>query len=72
MCPENESERVRSWSNTFLITNLKRLAKKLSAGRPEKETRKKKEKKTRMGIAKLFALNANRNNHINKCIYDKI
>ena len=35
------------------------LTKKLLAVRPEKVMRRKNEKKTRMAIAKLFALNAN-------------
>ena len=49
-----------SWSHALLIPNVKTLAKKLLAVRPEKETRrrKKKEKKTRMAIAKLFPLNS--------------
>ena len=37
----------------------KTLTKKLLAVRPEKVMRRKNEKKTRMAIAKLFALNAN-------------
>ena len=53
-------EWVRSWPHAFLITNLKTLTKKLLAVRPEKWTgRERKQKKTRMPIAKLFALNAN-------------
>ena len=41
-----------------MTTSSKMLAKKLLAVHPEKEI-KKKRKKTRMTIAKLFALNAN-------------
>ena len=52
-------EWVRSWSHAFLITSHKTLTKKLLTVRPEKVTRKKKKKKTRKAIAKLFALNAN-------------
>ena len=52
-------EWVRSWSHAFLIADHKTLTKKFLAVRPEKVTRRKKRKKTRKVIAKLFALNAN-------------
>ena len=52
-------EWVRSWSHTLLKTSHKTFTKKLLAVLPEKVTRRKKEKKTRMAIAKLFVLNAN-------------
>ena len=52
-------EWVSSWSHAFLITYHKTLAKKLLAVRLEKVTRRKKRKKTRKAIAKLFTLNAN-------------
>ena len=53
-------ERVTSWSHIYLITYDKTLTEKLLAVRPEKVTRKKKRiKRTREAIAKLFALNAN-------------
>ena len=53
-------ELVRSWSHVFVITYGKTFTKKLLAVRPEKVTkRKKRKKKTRKAIAKLFALNAN-------------
>ena len=48
---------VRSWSHAFFITNLKKLAKKLLAVRPEKLTRRKKRKT--IAIAKLFAFHVN-------------
>ena len=44
----------------ILIFNDKALAKKLLAVLPEKGKRRKKRKKTRMTIAKLFVLNANK------------
>ena len=51
---------VRSWSHVFFITIVKTFAKKLLAVPPEKVKKKKKKKeKTRIAIAKLFALNAN-------------
>ena len=53
---------VRSWSHAFLITYHKTLTKKFIGGPFRKVTRRKKRKKnkqTRMAIAKLFALNAN-------------
>ena len=53
------SSRVRYWPYRFFITNLKKLPKTFLAVRPEKWQKSKKEKKTRMAIAKLFALNAN-------------
>ena len=53
-------ERVKSWSYTFLITDNKTLTKKLLASPSKNVTRRKKRKKrTKMAIAKLFALNAN-------------
>ena len=56
-------EWVRSWSQAFLITYHKTLIKKLFGGPSRKSTRRKKRKqqknKTRMAIAKLFALDAN-------------
>ena len=52
-------EWVRTWSPVFLTTKVKKFAKKLLAIRPEKVMRRKKRKKTRMAIGKLFALNAN-------------
>ena len=52
-------EWVRSWSRAFLIAYHKTLTKMLFAVRPEKVTRRKKRKKNRKAIAKLFALNAN-------------
>ena len=54
-------EWVKSRSHAFLITYDKTLTKKLLAVCPEKMTRRKKikNKKTRMAIAKLFALYGN-------------
>ena len=52
-------EWVRSWSYLFLKTNLKTYTKKLLAVRPEKRTRRKKRKKTRIATTKLFAFNVN-------------
>ena len=50
----------RSWSRAFLIAYHKTFIKKFLAVRPEKVTRRKKnKKKTRNAIAKLFVLNAN-------------
>ena len=43
----------------FLVTKVKKLAKKLLAVRPEKVIKRKKRKKTRMAMAKLFAVKAN-------------
>ena len=42
-----------------MITNIKTFAEKLSAVHPEKGMRRRKRKKTRMAVTKLFALNAN-------------
>ena len=58
---------IRSWATVFLITKLKTLAKSFLAVRPEKMMRRKKRKKNRMGIAKLFALNANAKNQFSYC-----
>ena len=59
-------EWVRSWSHAVLITYHKVLTKKLLAVRPEKVMRwkkiKKKKKKNRKAVAKLFPLNANAKN----------
>ena len=54
-------ECVRSWSHAFFITYDKMFTKKLLVVCLEKVTRRKKikNKKTRMAIAKLFALNTN-------------
>ena len=53
-------ERVTSWSHIYLITYDKKLTEKLLAVRPEKVARKKKRiKRTRETIAKLFALKTN-------------
>ena len=52
-------EWFRYWSHAFLKINIKILAEKLLAVHPEKGTRRKKRKKTRMEIAKLFTLNVN-------------
>ena len=52
MCPRNELD-------LGLKKLTKKLNKKLLAVRPEKVTRRKKRKKMRKAIAKLFALNAN-------------
>ena len=53
-------ERVIFWSHIYLIIYDKTLTGKLLAVRPEKVTGKKKRiKRTREAIAKLFALNAN-------------
>ena len=60
------NEWVRSWSHAYLIAYHKTLTKKLLAVCPEKVTRRKKEKKTRKSITKLFALKANKINLENK------
>ena len=52
-----------------MITDLKTLAKKLLAVRPEKVTRMKK-RKTRIAIAKLFALHANATIKTHKCCHN--
>ena len=52
-------EWVRSWSHAFLITNLKMLAKKLSAVHPEKVPRRKKRKKKLEWQLQSASLNAN-------------
>ena len=52
-------EWTRSWSYVSLITNFKKLPKKLLTVRPENWMRRKKRKKSIMAIAKLFALKAN-------------
>ena len=54
-------EWVRSWSLVSLITYYKKFAEKLLAIRSKKgrEGKMKKKKRTRMAIAKVFALNAN-------------
>ena len=53
-------ERIISWSHIYLITYDKKLTEKLLAVRPEKVARKKKRiKRTREAIAKLYALNTN-------------
>ena len=60
MCPRNESDLVRPWSQGFLINYDKTLIKKHFGDTPKKSDKKeKKKKKTKMVIAKLFALNAN-------------
>ena len=59
ICFGVSKEWVRSWPHVFLITKIKKLTKKLLEVRPQKVTRREKKKKTRMAIAKLFALNAN-------------
>ena len=52
--------RVRSWSLVSLITYYKKFAEKLLAIRSKKGREgKMKKKRTRMAIAKVFALNAN-------------
>ena len=59
ICSGMSKEWVRSWSHVFLITKVKTFHKKLLAVCPEKVARRKKRKKTRMAIAKLFALDTN-------------
>ena len=54
-------EWVRSWSHVFLITKIKTLAKKLLVVRPEKVTRRKKNKKTYNGNCKAFRVKRKRN-----------
>ena len=51
-------EWVRSWSQTFLVTNLKLLAKKLLTVRPKGLTRKR-DRREKKAIAKHFALHSN-------------
>ena len=59
ICFDVPEEWVRSWSHVFVITKVT-LPRKLLEVRPEKVTRRKKGRiKTRMTIAKFFALNAN-------------
>ena len=53
-------EWVRPWSNAFLITYQKTFTKKLFGGPYRKSDKKEKKKKTRMAIAKLFALKPKR------------
>ena len=55
VCPRNESD----LSHVFMIAYHKMLTKELLAVHPEKVTERKKRKKTRKTIGKLFALNAN-------------
>ena len=50
---------LRSCSHAFFRTYDRTLAKKLLAVHPEKVTRRKKRKKTREAIAKLFTLSIN-------------
>ena len=52
-------EWVRSWLHDFFITYHKTFTKKVLEVRSEKVTRRKKIKKIRKVIAKLFALNSN-------------
>ena len=56
------NEWVRSWSHAFLITYDKTLTKKLSAVRPEKVTRRKKRKKSR--ICKASCVKRKRNKQL--------